>query len=212
MRNIICCGVLLLIVAALVGCGKSSGNNSTLSGVKPTKTVEIPDTGQTKKTSNKTDQNSEPPMPLKVIGKKVSLVWDDGGKPKLKSVATELTGNTISGKARMKNAKADLYDKGVCVAKMVAPVIEADESNRIVIATGGVTITSTSSKSNIRIIKSEWVKWYSREDRLVGGGGISVNGPMGSIDAATIETDTKLEKIKITSGTSDGRAVIDNRK
>jgi hypothetical protein len=145
---------------------------------------------------------------LKFSGQKITLAWQQNNKPKLTAAATELTGNTVSGKAAMKHVAAEFYDNGKVVARLVAPFVEADEKTRVVTASGGVTITSAVPGSTIQTVKADWVRWYSREDKLVGDGGIHARGPVTSIDASAFIADTRLRTIKIMANPSEARAVI----
>jgi hypothetical protein len=95
------------------------------------------------------------------------------------------------------NVSALLYDKGKMVAKLTAPVVQADKKSDLVIATGGVTIISTVDGSSIKTIKASRVKWYSKENRLIGDGGVVATGPVTSIKAAAFTADTRLKSVKV---------------
>jgi hypothetical protein len=188
----------LLVLAA--GCGRTSEQT----GPEPKARVERakpPATGPQRAAESA----------LKFATRKVNLTWQEGGKPKLTATARELTGNTVSGTAAMKQVSAQLYDKGKVVARLSAPLVEADEKTRVVTATGGVTITSAVPNTTIRTVNADWVKWYSREDKLVGNGGVTARGPVASIKAAAFVADTRLRTIRVTAEPSEAQAVLGTR-
>jgi len=203
--------VLVGLAAAVLsaGCGTAAERRPGKTGAPVSRTKPAPPGEQTpsKQPSPATGEGPTPPK-LKVVGRKVTLTWQEAGQPKLSASAQELTGNTLSGKAALRQVNADLYQKGKIVAKLTAPLVEADEKTRIVTATGGVTIVSTVPESNIRTVKADWIKWYSREDKIIGDGGISARGPVVSIDAAAFTADTRLRTIALTASPAASRAVI----
>lgn len=154
-------------------------------------------------------ESEEPPLPeLKAVGRKVSLAWQEEGKTRLKASAREMTGNTVMGKASLKEVNAELYDNGKLVARLSAPSVQADEKTRVITATGGVTITSEVPGSTIKTLKSDWVKWYSREDKLIGDGGVTAVGPLANIQAAAFTANTRLGSVRLMSDSTETRAVI----
>ncbi len=144
--------------------------------------------------------------------KRVSLAWQEDGQPKLVASADELTGNTLSGTAEMKRVTAQFFDGRKHVATLTAPLVRADEKSRIITATGGVTVTSNVAESTIKTVKADWVKWYSREDKLVGNGGIQVRGPVTTIDATAFVADTQLRTIKITADPDEAKAIVQKQE
>lgn len=217
MKTAIWWGALALAVTLAAGCSnldepKAKNPDSQVSQVKSSdgsqkkpdvKTPETPEKSQT------SGEITEPAMPeLKVVGQKVSLNWQEGGRPKLAAIATELTGDTLAGKAALKQVSAELYQDGKLVAKLVAPNVIADEKTRVITATGGATLTSTVPESTIRTVKCDWMKWYSRDDKIVGNGGVTANGPLASIKAAAFTADTRMRTVKITADPSEAKAVV----
>ncbi|MEN6371682.1 MAG: LPS export ABC transporter periplasmic protein LptC [Armatimonadota bacterium] len=220
MRSAIWWVIPVLAIALLAGCSrvekpqtenlgnqakqqvKSPGEPSGKPGSKPAK----PDT------ESQSGKKEEPAAPkLKVVGQKVSLNWQEGGKPKLSATAVELTGDTLAGKAVMKRVSAELYQDGKLVAKLVAPNVEADEKTRVVTASGGIILTSTVPESTIRTVKCNWIKWYSKSDKIVGNGGVTATGPLAKIKAAAFTADTKLRTVKVTADPSEAKAVVGKR-
>ncbi|MEN6521313.1 MAG: LPS export ABC transporter periplasmic protein LptC [Armatimonadota bacterium] len=220
MRSAIWWVVPALAIALLAGCSrvdepqtknpgnpvnqqvKSSGEPSGKSGSKTAK----PDA------TAKNGKEDEPAPPeLKVVGQKVSLSWQEGGRPKLAATAVELTGDTLAGKAVMKRVSAELYQDGKLVARLVAPNVEADEKTRIITASGGIILTSTVPESTIRTVKCNWIKWYSRSDKIIGNGGVTATGPLASIKAAAFTADTRLRTVKVTADPSEAKAVVGKR-
>lgn len=218
MRSAIWWVVLALATALLAGCSnvdepqtKTNKPNTTVKQVKSPDEPSGKSGAKTTKPDAETRKNEgdEPAPPqLKVIGRKVNLNWQEGGEPKLAVTAVELTGDTLAGKAAMKQVSAELYQDGKLVAKLVAPNVEADEKTRIITATGGVTLTSNVPESTIRTVKCDWIKWYSKSDKIIGNGGVTATGPLVLIKAAAFTADTKLRTVKVTADPSEAKAVV----
>jgi hypothetical protein len=208
----------IVVLIVLVGCGKGSDQSSVSSKPKEIRIDSSAITG--KKIDNRKSQddssskNSDVTIPepqFKMTGQKISISWQENGQQKLTAKAIEATGNTISGKAALKKVNADLYENGKLVATLVAPLVEADEKTRVVTATGGVTITSKVPESTIRTVEADWIKWYSKDGKLVGNGGVKARGPVTSMDASAFVADTRLRNIRILANPAEARAVIGNR-
>lgn len=219
MKAAIWWGVLALAVMLVAGCSrvdepKTKSQSPQVSQGQAESSEEAkkkPEAKTTEKPENiqSPDEITEPAMPeLKVVGQKVSLNWQEGGKPKLSAIASELTGDTLAGKAALKHVSAEMYQDGKLVAKLVAPNVIADEKTRVIVATGGVTLTSTVPESTIRTVKCDWIKWYSRDDKIVGNGGVTATGPLASIKAAAFTADTRMRTVKITADPSEAKAVV----
>ena len=214
-RSPLCVSSLVILAAAVsvvgmlsAGCGRRAEQRAgqPRPGAHYVRPPALQKKAQAERPAKPTETSAVPK--LKIIGRKVTLTWQEAGQPKLSASAQELTGNTVSGRASMKQVTAEFYQKGRLVAKLSAPLVEADEKTRIVTATGGVTVTSTVPESNIRTVRAEWIKWYSREDKIVGNGGVSARGPVVSIDAAAFTADTRLRTLKVMANPSEARAVL----
>jgi LPS export ABC transporter protein LptC len=207
MTRITLWGILLGVVVLAVGCGKSPDR------------AKAPVAAESKPTVTKAQQpvakppkdiaQDKPSVPeLEVKGRLVTISWDEKGKISMQATATEMTGNTVSGTATIKKVKARLFSNGRQTGTLVAPLVQADEGSRVLTASGGVALTSSDPKSSIRTVKCQWIKWYSRENRIVGGGGVKAHGPVASIDAAAFIADTQLRNVRILSDPSEIRAML----
>lgn len=212
VRVVVYLGALILTLGILAGCGRPADKqdtkveNTTAPVKKAEQPAHKPDKAQPASAAAEHIKQAE--TRLKISSRKISLTWAQNGQTKLEATAIELTGDTAAGTAAMKSVSASLYDKGKIVAKMAAPLVMADEKTRIVTATGGVTITSTVPESTIKTVKAQWIKWYLRQDKLVGNGGIHAQGPVSTIDAAAFVADTRLKTIRIVANPEEARAVV----
>lgn len=219
MKASIWLAVAAFVLVLAAGCAKVGERRSVEHPVVPSAepkdgaaTPKKPTEAVPPQEARKPAEDQRPSTPqLKYIGRRVTLTWEDAGKPRMRATAIELTGNTVSGTASMKRVNAELYDDGKLVATLSAPSVLADEKTRVVTATGGVKVVSKVPDSSIRTINAEWIKWYTREDKMVGNGGITARGPVASIDAAAFTADTRLKTVRILADPSEARAVIGNR-
>jgi LPS export ABC transporter protein LptC len=200
--------VVLLLVVLLSGCrdsggSKQSGKSSAAKdvpsgagkGVEPAKTArETP--------SSETDEKRPE---LKVVARQITMTWDEAGKTKMKATAREIVGNELTGTGMMKDAEVFWYDNGQLTTVMKAPQIEAQQSSKTLIATGGVVVRSIPRKT---VVKSQWLKWYANEHKVIGNGGVTVTSDMGTINAAGLTADTELKTIKFVSQGSGGSASL----
>jgi hypothetical protein len=154
-------------------------------------------------------KEEQKPLPaVKAEARKVVVTWSERGKTSLSATATEVSGDTVSGSAKMKQVTAELYNKGELLGKLAAPIVEADASNRIISASGGVTLTSEQPNSTVRVVKAGWIKWFARQNRVLGGGGVEAVGPMTTVKAEAFVADTGLRKIKLVADPKQSEAVF----
>jgi hypothetical protein len=203
MNTTIRLAILSMVLLLAVGCAGTVAKHSTAKTASKAKT-------QAKKVSKQSDAKTTqtPQTPISVTGKTIRLTWQEEGKPSFDAHAKELVGDTLVGTASLKNVNADMYDKGQLVGKMTAPVVSADEKSRVVVATGGVTITLTSKVSSIRTLKAQRVKWYTRQDRIVGDGGVVAKGPTVSMKAEVFVSDSRLQKVRIFADPADAKMIL----
>ncbi len=198
---------MLVVVSALVaGCGKSP---EPARAPQPTNSKPGQISAKPKdRPAKEVDLTKKETPDLKVSGQIVRISWEEKGKVSMKATAQEFSGNTISGEATLKRVNARLFSNGKQTATIVAPLVQVDENSRVLTASGGVTLTTSDPKSSIKTVKASWIKWYARDNRIVGNGGIKARGPVASIDAAAFIADTQLRSIRILSDPAEARAVI----
>lgn len=151
------------------------------------------------------------PLTVQVKGQVVKLSWQEKGKKSLDATAAELVGNTAAGTGSLKRVNARLYSNGKLSATIVAPLIQFDEKTKVITASGGVTLTSSDPASSIHTVQAQWIKWFSRENKIIGNGNVKARGKVASIDAAAFTADTQLHTIRVLANPADARAVIGKR-
>lgn len=137
---------------------------------------------------------------LRTVVKRVTLQWTSNNKMSLSASASRLEGSEVSRKVILTDLSAKLYQDGRLAAALVAPKVEADERRRVLTATGGVTLKSLDGGT---VLTCEWIKWFARENRIVGNGGVKVisrlkSGDRYKMEGAAFEADTALKSITIT--------------
>ena len=178
-------GLLLAgsLLTAVAGCGT---NQSTAAG-KP-------------KPVKRAAQAQQPPADtgpkLELSQKGVTLRWAENGVLRMSASAREFRGNEITKTGELIDFSAQLYDKGKPATSMVAPNVLADTVKRIVTATGGVTVKSLDRHT---VIKAKWVKWYEKEQKIVGNGGVTVKSDVWDVQAAAFVADTALKTVSVRS-------------
>ena len=129
----------------------------------------------------------------------ITLKWTEKGKTRMSAKARRLEGNEVTQTGVLLDFSAELYENGKPTTTMTAPKVIADNANRTVLATGGVVMKSVDRST---VVKSGWAKWFSKEQRIVGDGGVKATSTMGTNDhyemqGAAFETDTALKTVKI---------------
>jgi len=196
--------VVAVCIIALVmgGCGRQSPSRTA---AKPSaaKSSSVPsDVAQGGSKSSKDSKIIAPPtLPnLETVVKRVTLRWMDKNMLALNASAARLEGSEVTRKAVLTDFRAELFQNGKLTTTLVAPKVEADEGKRVLTATGGVTLTSLDRGTTV---KCAWVKWFARENRIVGDGGVRVvsklvSGHRYEMEGAAFEADTALKSITIT--------------
>ena len=150
-----------------------------------------------KKPLNQTDQSTpdkpeQPKLTLSQHG--VNMRWVDKGQLRMSAKAREVKGDEISRTATFLDFSGQLYENGKLTASIKAPKAIVDTVNRTVLATGGVVLKSMERQT---VIKSSWMKWFSKENRVIGNGGVTITSTMGNIDAAAFVADTSLRTLTV---------------
>ncbi len=113
---------------------------------------------------------------------------------RMEATADEFRGNEVAQTGELVGFRGKLYENGKLTATMEAPSAIADTANRIVTATGGVKLRSVVRETSLT---SQWVKWYAREQRVIGNGGVKIDSTVGIVEAAAFEADTGLKKFTV---------------
>ncbi|MDO8587491.1 MAG: hypothetical protein Q7T82_10680 [Armatimonadota bacterium] len=181
-RLSLCLVVLVMLMAALAGCGKPGRVRNAVR--KPA--VTPPRAGR----------GLQSPR-LRVVTHGVrELSWQSGGRYIMRARAKTFVADEETGKARLKGAKAILYKNGREAASLSADTIDADAKAGTLRATGGIVVQSL--LGNVRA-RAESLVWKNRENRLLGEGGISVASDAGALSADRLEGDTTLKEVKLWS-------------
>jgi len=191
--------LLVAIAAAVAGCGRGGR-------VAPPKPPEgAPTAPQKPKTTAKAKPAGQPAQAqdtapdLQAIVKGITLRWIEKGRTSMNAKARRFEGNEVTRKGVLLDFSAQLYENGKLTTTMTAPKVVADTANRTITATGGVTLKSLDRGT---VVKSQWIKWFSREDKIVGNGGVKATSNMGTgdryeMEGAAFEADTALKTLTI---------------
>ncbi len=202
---------LILSVAFLVavgGCGHRQINTSKASpdrAVKgaraqgkvdnPNKKVSDPEPNKTGKAPTYKPPPQQGPQ-LELSQKGVTLRWIEDGNVRMSATAREFQGNEVAKVGTLLDFSAQLYENGKMTASVRAPKAVADTANRVVTATGGVVVKSMERST---VVNASWIKWYAKQQKIVGDGGVKATSTMGTMDGAAFVADTGLKNIRILS-------------
>jgi hypothetical protein len=184
--------VSLFLVILATGCGRQGAEPGERRAVEQSKR----DVGP----------RGAPKVAAKLQG--IRLDWQEAGKPKMIAKAARASGSTAPGTASLAQVTADLYSGGRPVARLTAPIVDADERTRTVTASGGVTVKSLDMNSAIQVLKAARVTWLARKDRLVGEGGVTAVGPRASLRASAFAADTRMRTVRLTADPGEARAEV----
>jgi len=192
----------LITGTALAGCGtpRQSPPEAARPSAKPAVKAGQPKPANPKQQAAKGVPNVPDLTPKLVVTQKgLTLRWEANGKTSMSAKASKFEGDQITRIGVLLDFSAQLYDNGKLTATMTAPKVVADTANRTLTATGGVTLTSIDKST---VIKAEWMKWFPKQNKVVGNGGVKVTSSMGTKDryvmeGAAFEADTKLQSLKV---------------
>jgi len=201
--------IILLIAAALlmatVGCGRRHETNETILPEKLARKKTAASETKRKTVDNPSKQGNAKPAqdanPAKSVGplieveqKTVTLRWVEKGVLRMSATAREGRINELTKTGVLTDFSANLYENGKLTASLTAPKVAADTVNRIVTATGGVTVKSTVRNTTLR---AGWVKWFAREQKLIGNGGVKIKTDMWETESAAFVADTGLKTLTL---------------
>lgn len=183
--------VLVCVAFLLVGCGEADSGRPARP-VKP---------ASAKPASVKPAQKPARPEPtadnvpkLSLSQKGVTLKWVEHGVLKMSATAREFRGNEVTRMGELIGFSAHLYENGKPATTMTAPRVVADTANRVVTATGGVVMKSLVRKT---VVKSDWAKWYEKQQKVVGNGGVTIKSDAWTAESAAFVADTGLKTVSL---------------
>lgn len=200
--------LVVCIVILIVGCGREPGPVAQSEPVpvtdinEPNQQEDASDSQDADKSKDKSDQEqSKEPKPEEDSGPKlefsqkgITLKWVENGQLRMSATAKELKGDEVTKTGTLLDFSAKLYENGKLTASMHAPKAFVDTANRVVTATGGVTLESVERETKV---KSDWVKWYAKQQKVVGNGGVRIDSAMGTIEAAAFVANTALKSLTV---------------
>jgi hypothetical protein len=185
---VICTAVMLS------GCGQANpGKPASKPAVRP-KQVSKPVAATKPAAPAKPAADQKPKLSL--VQKGVTLQWVDNGELRMTATAAEFRGNEVTRQGVLTDFSAKLYENGKPATIMNAPRVVADTVGRVLTATGGVTIKSLSRKT---VVKSGWAKWYQKQQKVVGNGGVKINSEAWTAESAAFVADTGLKTVSLRS-------------
>lgn len=194
---LIICAVAALSIA---GCGRRQPSVSQVPAAQAND--DKASTAQSQTDTNKAEK--KPPVytppaiddgpKLQFSQQGVTFSWVENGKVRMSASAKEVMGGEATKIGQLTNFSGKLYENGKLVATMTAPKVVADTTKRIVTATGGVTLKSLERNTTV---KSQWMKWYAKEQKVVGDGGVKIDSTMGNMSGAAFVADTAMKSIKV---------------
>ncbi len=213
-------GFILLLAASVClisGCGRDRQANSALSapqlapvasakpgGAQAAKTT-IPAEGRA--TAKITQAEPEVVLPpLEIVQQNPTFTWIENGKVSMKGSAKKFVGEPTNAKSGSPlswsgvflDFSAQLYENGKLTTSMKAAKVVANQADRTVLANGGVVLKSLDRGT---VIESKWAKWFSRQNKIVGNGGVKFVWNMGGQgtmkgESAAFVADTALSRFE----------------
>jgi lipopolysaccharide assembly outer membrane protein LptD (OstA) len=134
-----------------------------------------------------------------LIQKGITLKWVEKGQIRMTAGAKSGRVNELTRTGELVDFSAKLYENGRLTSTMTAPKVVADTVNRTVTATGGVTMKSLDRAT---VVKADWMKWFAKEQKVIGDGGVKIDSHSGLNDYYTLEgaaftADTALETLTV---------------
>jgi hypothetical protein len=190
-RRHVCLALPVLLMAALVGCGKSGSVRGPAGAVvRPTHQSKSPDLQASK---------------LRVVTSGVKdLSWQSGGQYIMRAKARELVADEVTGRASLRDGRAILFKQGKEAALMSAKLIEADTRASCLTASGGISVRSLVRNARV---SAKSLTWRRKQNRLFGTGGVNVTSSAGNISADRLDGDTSLNEVTLYSD-AGGRASL----
>lgn len=134
---------------------------------------------------------------IQITQQGATLNWVDGnGKTKMSASLREVRGDLVSNVVAAYDFSGKLYEGGRQTASLIAPKVVVDSDNQVVTATGGVTLKSAQRNS---VVRSSWMKYYAKQHRVIGNGGVKITSDMGTYEGAYFEADTDLRTFTLDS-------------
>lgn len=191
--------IALLCLLLIAGCASekpavtSAGTAASTKNTDPKQIVE------------KTAKPDEPPEaavskpadegPVIVMTQKgVTLNWKEKGQIRMSAKARAAEADEVTKTGTLLDFSANLYENGKLTATISAPKAVADTVNRVVTATGGVTLKSVERQT---VVNAQWVKWYSRQQKVIGNGGVKITSPQWNLEGAAFVADTNMKTLSI---------------
>ncbi len=194
--------LLVALLAATTGCAR---RQEAIVPEKPaSKKIATDETKKKAVNNSKKKEDARPAQdinPAKSVGplieveqKTVTLRWVEKGVLRMSAMAREGRIDELTKTGVLTGFSANLYENGKLTASMTAPKVKADTANRIVTATGGVVVKSTVRNATLR---AGWVKWFARDQKLIGNGGVKIKTDMWEMESAAFVADTGLKTITL---------------
>ncbi|MHB9035634.1 MAG: LPS export ABC transporter periplasmic protein LptC [Armatimonadota bacterium] len=186
-RNVVLI-LIVILVLCVAGCGRRQSDAPD--GQQPN----AADKSAVKNQPTKVEPEVESGPTLEFKQQGVTLNWMEKGQVRMSAVATEVKGSEVTRVGELTDFSGKLYENGKLVATVVAPKAVADTVNRIVTATGGVTLKSMERNTTV---KAQWMKWYAKDQKVVGDGGVKIESTMGTMQGAAFVADTGMKTITV---------------
>ena len=141
----------------------------------------------------------EPARPnLQFTQQGIAFNWVEKGVIRMSATAKELQGKEVFNTGWLMDFSGKMYENGKLTGTMTAPKVLVDMKTRVVTATGGVTLKLV---ENNAVVRSKWMKWYSKQQKIVGNGGVTIDMTTGSdkrtLTGAAFVADTALKSLTV---------------
>lgn len=177
----------------LAGCGRQGVTTPGKATVVPSKMTQ-PEAKSAAK-DDKPYKPDEPGRPtLEVSQQGITLNWVEKGVLRMSATASHLDGKELFSTGWLKNFSGKMYEDGKLTGTMTAPDVMVDMKPRVVTATGGVKVKLVEHNA---VITSKWMKWYSKQQKIIGGGEVKITSDMGTSTSAAFVADTALKNLKL---------------
>ena len=191
--------LLCATVACAPGCkAAKTGQHTSAPAIQPTKPQTPGAKSQTAAQANPAPAQPLHP-PLGAVQKNPTFKWVENGQIRMDAKARSGRADELTRVAELVDFSANLYENGKLTSTMTAPKVLADMDKRIVTATGGVTMKSLDRAT---VVKADWMKWFAKEQKVVGNGGVKIDSHKGPKDYYTLEgaaftADTALKTLTV---------------